>query len=210
MEGRIKFLSNDIADELVINSKNSSNSLSLIIPYEYVKEKISVNWSDMLFLISNGYLYRTSAIEYAIEMMSVSTDNRIIYLACTDKNDVFEELFWRYIKSLADELTQELKKESKIKVMYVLLSWLYDNRLSIEDPIHILDIIYDDFGFPLVLEKIIDKLHSLDKAHNHKTQVYSIWYELLGTIRERLETRTISGTQGIQRDGSSVSNESNN
>lgn len=184
MENQINFLSNELADKLVVNSKNRHNSLSIVIPYEYAKKKIRMNWSDILFSIKREYFSKTVAIEYALDMISKDcNDKRILYLACSDESDIYENAFLTYITELSDELPQEIKNQSKNKILYVVLNLLYDNRFNIEDPIHILDIVYDDFDFPIILRETLDNMHCLSIKELNKAQVYDFWFKLIDELQ---------------------------
>lgn len=184
MENQINYLSNETADKLVADSHNKYNSLSLKIPFSYVKKNILLNWYDILFLINNEYIDKSSAIEYAIDNISISSNDRIMYLACANEFDIYDDLYLKTISDLADILPEETKRESNNKILYLVLSWLYSNRLSLEDPIHILDIVFDDFEFPPLLQSTIDYLHTLDKTSKYKEQACYMWQELLNELKK--------------------------
>ena len=44
MEDQIDFLSSSDIDNLVMNSNNPFNSLSIVLPYDYAKNKLCLNW----------------------------------------------------------------------------------------------------------------------------------------------------------------------
>ena len=188
MEYQIECLSNDKIDQLVIDSQYCHNSLSIVIPYSFIRRKISISWNDLFFFINNGYLKRISAIEYAIDNLSTTTsDKRVIRLACSDEYDTLEKYFMMYVEELANEESLKQKELSKDKVLFVVLSWLYDNRIKIENPIRVLDILFDDFDYPLLLQKTLDNIHGLDDQYRSNEYIYNMWYTLINQIQDHID-----------------------
>lgn len=155
MEYQIKRISNKEIDILAKEKEfpvNSINSLGIIIPYSYLKELVSLNWYDILFAVENGFLLLQSVIECAVKKIENNEDYtcEVLELACITKDELSEcrDLIYCDLKKLANQVLDVYKKETKAKILYVLLSWVFDHRELYEDPLNIVEFIYDDFGFP--------------------------------------------------------------
>lgn len=72
-------------------------------------------------------------------------------------------------------------ENAKNKLLYLVLSYLYDNRNRIEDFLCVVDIVYDDFGFPKIINKQIDHLHNIDNSN-----LYETFNKLLNYIKDNL------------------------
>ena len=186
MEFQIKKLTNDQIDKLVLDSKLSMNSLSISIPYSYVIELVDLNWNDILFAIENGFLLQDSAIEHAIiEIEKNEKYSQAVFdLACLSPTQTIDkESIFLNIKKLANLISEDLKRQSKDKIMYVLLNWVFEHRDHYSDPFRVVEIIYDDFSFPAAISSFVRYLPSdqtdLDSVDSNKEKLYKNWKKYL-------------------------------
>jgi len=137
-------------DEIAVANNFPMNSLGISIPYTYCSESVALNWNDILFAIKNNFLPHQSAIEHAISKLENDDYPQIVLdLAClTQKEAVYPHSIHPYIDELANLETEDEKNKTKDKIMYVLLKWVFANRECYEEPLQVVQFIYDDFDFP--------------------------------------------------------------
>ncbi|MFW6377262.1 MAG: DUF2247 family protein [bacterium] len=152
MEYPIKKITNEQLDKLFIKSKLPMNSLMISIPYSYFSKLVELSWYDILFAIENGFLSHQSAIEHAIIELK---DNKnysqiVINLASLSPDEAVlrRDLIKQYVNELAKPISDEAKVQTKNKVMYILLHWVYEHKEYYEDSLSVVELIYDDFDFP--------------------------------------------------------------
>jgi len=151
MELQIDKITNEQIDKQVTKSSSSFNSLSIQLPYSYVKEAVKLNWHDVLFAIETGYLSHLSAIEYAASELEEndSCSQEIIDLVSLSPDEaVYPQSIHPYIDELASFVSKNIKDKTPSKLMYVLLKWIFEQRDCYCDPLRVVEIIYDDFNFP--------------------------------------------------------------
>ena len=182
MEYQIKKLTDKQIDKLILESKFPMNSLSIFIPYSYALKLVDLNWSDILFAIENGYFTHQSAIEHAIAEIEKNENysQAIFDLACLFPTQTIQvESIYPYIKELANLTCEQLKRQSKNKIMYVLLSWVFEHRENYSDPFKVVEIIYDDFGFPETISNFVRYMPSnqpnLGTVELNKERLYRNW-----------------------------------
>jgi len=140
---------------IIAESQYLMNTLNILFPYEYISEEVDLNWHDMLFAIQNKYLDHHSAINHAqTELAKNDYPQAVLDLACIYPEDaIFSHSICPYIYELADMTEDENKRDSKDKIMYVLLKWVFEHGVNCTDsyydhPFKVLTTICDDFGFP--------------------------------------------------------------
>lgn len=187
MEKSINYYTNDIIDELIVNSKCNQNSLSIKVSLEYAMKLVKINWGDIMFAIKNNYFNIESAIEYAMCLMEKEEcDYLTIDLACTKESELTkEELLENYINKFVMKITDEERIKSKDKILYILMNWLYDNRQLFENPFRVIEVLYDDFGFPEALKKVVSYVPSYKEFDEEENLFYTHWREYLLLYKER-------------------------
>lgn len=70
----------------------------------------------------------------------------VVELAGLSKSDV--SMVGELLDRLANNSTDEDNIEAKAKWLYLQLAWLFENRLTIDDPLGEVEKIYADFDYP--------------------------------------------------------------
>ena len=135
----IKFYTNKMLDEVIVNNKCKNNSMSIHIPFSYAKELVDLDWAEITFAISNYYFDVEDAIEFAQYLMEKGhLDDYIISLACMNKNEITRvELLDNYLRILMDD-TQYDENIVREKILYVIMNCLYDDRKKFENPFRVI------------------------------------------------------------------------
>ena len=137
----------------------SSKTVKFLVPYNYFFSLVKLNWNDILFAIENNYLTHQDAREYASMELSNNIDNSpqdIIDLVCLTPEEIkkFPHLIYPHINNLVKDIPEEEKQETKDKVMYIILSCIFENREKFKNPLRLAQLIYAQFDYPQSLNEI--------------------------------------------------------
>lgn len=182
MEYQINKISNEQLDKLAIKNSFPINSLGISIPYEFFSKLAKLNWYDILFAIENGFLSYQFAIKYAISevLNNENLSQTILDLACLSPIGEFQSyLAQQYLNELVNQISNEKKSETKNKVMYILLYWIFENKECYEDPLKVVEFIYDDFNFPISMVEFVRYMPAtqplLNTVDENIEQLYRNW-----------------------------------
>lgn len=122
------------------------DSLSFSVPYEYVSSKTSLTWQEVLYALERRIFTLGSVLEYSFEILR-KTDQH---------DDLLIELAYADDEVEAKTKIEEILVLNKIapvqgiedKWLYIVLSWLYQNRDKYEDPLQEVEVIYSFFDYP--------------------------------------------------------------
>ena len=129
--------------------------------------------------IQYGYCKKSDAIEYAQATLEEGSEELLYNLAVWDKDDVNNPSYMETIMQLSEKISYVVKQDTERKVMYTVLNFLYDNRMIIEDPEQVLDIIFDDFNFLIDFRDTLDKIHCIRNTKTRREQIFNLWHEFL-------------------------------
>jgi len=140
------------------------NKLNRKIPLQYVTQKLrSLNWHDISFLLDKGYLEYQAAIEYAAEMIGNIPEHEevLVELMVLSQNEIAEGVLVKeHVAKLARNVEKLDKQKSFDKVLFLIMSWVYDHRKQRDEPLYGIFLIAEDFDFP---RSIIDLYRPYDE-----------------------------------------------
>lgn len=122
------------------------------IPADFINEKVTLSWCDIKWGYENNLITCELPIKKAenIVLTEIYTkaELELSSLIPSESDDIFPFL---------NELCSETNEDSMIreKWLYILLSWLWINRESFEDPLDEVESIYTDFDCPVEMDSFI-------------------------------------------------------
>ena len=179
-------LTNEQLDKLILESTQPMNSLGIQIPYSYFSESVKLNWYDISIAIENAYLPIKSGIEHAIKEIEDNLDyhGAVLNLAMISPNDTssYEEIS-KNIVQLAELVSDDDKSKAKEKMLFVLLKWIFENQNNYDDPLRVVEIVYDDFDFPEIIKDFVRYEPSAHAIHGamdkNLKRLYNNWQNYL-------------------------------
>ena len=130
------------------------------IPADFINEKVNLSWCDIKWGYENNLITSELPIKKAenIVLTEIYTkaELELSFLIPNQSNDIFPYL---------NELCSETNEDSTIreKWLYILLSWLWINRESFEDPLDEVESIYTDFAYPAEMDSFIKYMPPTDR-----------------------------------------------
>jgi hypothetical protein len=130
------------------------------VPLEFAQSKVTLNWADLMWAYERALLTWKDLVRVASESVAKgSTDILEYQLSCVDKESV-----WK-VRDLANELSKAQSAtgvDSEKKWLFLELSWAYENRKNIPDPLGLVEEIYADFGYPSEIESFVRYMPVVD------------------------------------------------
>ncbi|MFW1781536.1 DUF2247 family protein [Acinetobacter seifertii] len=130
------------------------------IPADFINQKVNLSWCDIKWGYENNLITSELPIKKAenIVLTEIYTkaELELSFLIPNQSNDIFPYL---------NELCSETNEDSTIreKWLYILLSWLWLNRESFEDPLDEVESIYTDFAYPAEMNSFIKYMPPTDR-----------------------------------------------
>ena len=178
-------ITNEKLDMMALESNYPMNTLGISMSYTYIASTADIGWCDVLFAVDNGFLTHESAIEHAINEIK-KTDSypiEVFELACIFKSEAQNHVIHQLLLELTRYACDIEIAEAKSGVLYILLNWVFEHRYLYEDPLRVVEFIYDDFGFPDLMRSFVryvpnDNFLSCSIGLS-KDRVYCYWSKFL-------------------------------
>ena len=97
-----------------------------------------------------------------------------------------EEIIENYINKFVERTTVEERQEAKDKILYAVMNYLYENKQIFENPATVIEVVYDDFGFPESMKKVVSYIPSKNELDKENNLFYNNWSEYLLQQRKKL------------------------
>jgi len=129
------------------------NTLSILLPHDYVVSTVNLTWSDLLFAVEHGLMAKKAVVEhaqYVIEKEQEPSQN-VLDLAWVDT----EEHIYLYLNELANQSSEQEGGTPQEKFLYLLLNWVFEHKDQFSDPLGVVETIYADFDYPEEISKFV-------------------------------------------------------
>jgi len=163
---------------------------SFSVPYSYAISKVDFSWKEILFALNHELLSSYSAVEHAMEELKCADNypDLLVELASLGENEPVREL----VEGLA-YLEKDTVLNIEAKWLYVLLSWVYENRSNYDDALQIIEQVYADFGYPKSIESFVRYMPSdepsLGSVEKDTERLYEKWNSYLVRQSEAYKTQ---------------------
>lgn len=124
------------------------------IPFEFIEKNAHLSWCDVKWGYENNLITSDVPIKKAENIvLTGSYTNPELELSFVIPGE--SDHVASFLEELCSESEQEDDPTIKQKWLFILLSWLWNNRNSFEDPLAEVEIIYADFDYPPEIEGFI-------------------------------------------------------
>ena len=118
-----------------------------VISTDFILDKRPVNWQDVLWGYENKFLGWRSIIEFSEKRLLDGSDVGLeVDLVSFTKENAGE--VGNILRELAGKEFSSSDEKIKEKWLYIVLSWLFETRSEIDDPLAYIEEIYADFDYP--------------------------------------------------------------
>ena len=175
-------------------SQDNMNTLHIQLPYSYCAEHVRLNWSDILFAVQHGFLSLRAVVDFAFSQVELDDpeDSDIVQFAGL----LFDSHYTQadvlpYLTRLAAAVPPAQRAESREKLLFLLLEWVYEHPENFKDPLLAVEYLYDDFEFPAVIAPFVRYLPmtgpDLGSQEKNTQRLFRRWQQYLEQGKQRWE-----------------------
>lgn len=142
-----------------------------VVPNSFIYNCMRLCWRDVLW----GYERKLVDWKFVVEIADFYVSNGsanplevdLIFLGELDIQEI--EIKLHFLVEQEEEL---LGLDSKKKWLFIALKWLFENKDRVADPLGEVEMIYEDFDFPLEIESFVRYMPPQDgyKPEEHTAQ----------------------------------------
>ena len=125
------------------------------LPDDFISRQPLATWSEIHFGQEKGWVGWRSCINQAIRKIGEIEDPGETLIELSEASKESASRVFELVMDLARSEHFQSESEIKTKWLYIVLSWLYENRSAIENPFREIEILYADFDYPDEIEAFV-------------------------------------------------------
>ena len=160
----------------------------IVIPADFVLGRTRLTWGEARFGWDRGWLDAQSIRDLAINALEEKAENDPSELRLAG---LHEDEMWALpalVEKLASAESESSLEKAKKKWLCLILAWLYERRVELDDPFAIIDEIYADFDYPEEIKGFVSYMPVNEssstppyKAETPKERMLRSWKEYVDT-----------------------------
>ena len=122
-----------------------------LIPMAFIRGLAPISWTEVLYGYVHQWLGWKSAVELGVAALEQAADDEHTPLCLVELAAVEKETAGRVgelLECLARDESSPSEDKVKGKWLFIRLSWLYENRHNVDDPLGKVEEILADFSYP--------------------------------------------------------------
>ncbi|MBE2166166.1 DUF2247 family protein [Acinetobacter oleivorans] len=131
------------------------------MPADFINKKVTLSWCDIKWGYEKNLLTSEIPIKKAENSLLTGdytkAELELSFLIPSESNDITP-----FINELCPNFKEDEYAITNQKWLYVILSWLWINRASFEDPLDEVEGIYTDFDYPAEIDSFIKYMPPTD------------------------------------------------
>jgi hypothetical protein len=133
----------------------------MLIPSSFLHNRIHLSWNDVLWGYNRQMLGWSAVVDLATDRLSGESNDPIeIELAGLQKSQAHQ--VGELLHKLSEKEEAADADLTKRKWLYLTLSWLFENKKNVTDPLGEVETIYADFDYPKELETFVRYMPVID------------------------------------------------
>lgn len=162
-----------------------------LIPSSFIYKNIELCWRDVLWGYERNLVDWSFIVEVADFFVSKGSVNSIeIDLICLGLEDIKEIEEKMYALAACEHCSHALGSQGKW--LFIALKWLYENKDFVADPLDLVELLYEDFDFPVEIESFVRYMPPQDgydplqyTVQQNIDRLYCNWRNYLENIIEK-------------------------
>jgi len=135
-----------------------------------------LNWSELLYGLEHSFINEKGVSEFACEGLTEKSSQEAISLASLLPQESYLTL--DLLRGLATN-EPAIETDKAKPWIFLLLSFLFDNKDSYSDPLNIVEQIYSDFDYPEELSPLIRYMPASEGIEGSEDQLFKNWEKVL-------------------------------
>lgn len=136
-----------------------------------------LTWSELLYGLEKGYIDDQGVSSFACNTLTTSSPKKAYELSTLEQQELY--LARDYLESLASN--EPTKKEEKISQpwIYMLLSYLFENKGLFSDPLEKIEELYADLDYPEDISSSVRYMPSPEGEVGSEERLYANWKSVI-------------------------------
>jgi hypothetical protein len=130
------------------------------IPVDFSMRKVPLMWSDVVWAYHRNILTWKDLVAFAdSKVLSGDFDPYEMEISLLGKDNITS------IAELAETLAKrdnERLEDTRNKWLFILLSWIFENRNNLDDPLALVEDVYADFDYPTEIQSFVRYMPATD------------------------------------------------
>ena len=127
--------------------------MTVNIPFCFLNQTARLSWTDIHYAISHDWISPKVALEFSAYRLASPLDD----LRDEELEFVRTTTDWQIIDLVEALANHEKVDEDEVqrKWLYIILSWVYANRETLDEPLQMVEEIYADFNYPEAISTFV-------------------------------------------------------
>lgn len=153
----------------------------LLLDGHYIYSKTPwLSWRELLFGFENGYIDEKGVSEYACDALTSTSPAEAIELASLEPQENY--LVHDILKLLTDKYSSTESNLTKPWI-FLLLSFLLENKENYNDPLGIVEELYADFDYPEEIAPLVRYMPSPEGVEGSEELLFENWRAALSDYK---------------------------
>ena len=161
--------------------------LKTLPSYGFASKLVSLTWHDVLDAVTRKIVSRRFAVEHALSQWEILEDypDALVDLASLGKGGDIHP----YIDELVVIEGDLSENETNEKLLFLTLSWIYENIDDYSDPLGVVEQVYADFDYPEKIESFVRYMPSdepdLGSVEKNQARLIDYWARYLAEQKNK-------------------------
>lgn len=162
------------------------------IPYQFISRNSEIGWNELLFGLKHQLISEKAAIDKAVERLcgnSPTSEEETLLAGASVKEPIIE-----FVERLAKAEISPSIESIKSKWLYLILSWLLENKDKIADPLAVVEEVYSDFDYLPEVAPFVRYMPmvgpDLGSIEENEKRLFRLWKDYVGRAADRWRKKT--------------------
>lgn len=151
--------------------------LKLQIPFEFIRSRALLSWSDVAFGLDQQLLDEAAPSELATERLAEDLGSGSDMIDLLEASPQVNAL--PIVKKLASRELGVSPDAIREKWLFLVLSWILENQDRFSDPLEMVEVVYADFGYPVSIAPFVRYMPSSESRLGspvfERARLFGIW-----------------------------------
>lgn len=131
------------------------------VPYSFIKKHTSLTWREALWGYERQLIGWSAVVDLAVEKM-LEGPGRPLEIEISNLGKSEASQAGELLRTIAKKEPEKKPDIADQKWLFIVLSWLFEHKDDISNPLGEIEKIYADFGYPSEIESFISYMPATD------------------------------------------------
>lgn len=155
--------------------------MCICVEYDFIKQRTILCWQDIRYALQHEFITIDVAMRYCVDRIAIEQDQVSDLVGMYLSSD--SEEIVSYVKNFAESELPISLCDIQRKWIYIVLSWLYDNRHEYFDPLEMVESVYSTFDYPKAIASFVRYMPmqgpDLGSKEKNEMRLMERWHEYI-------------------------------